>query len=360
MPTRLIRAFACSGGLARSTPISGCVAGKSPRVVAAAGKWRGQARRALPAQRLADGEGHADQHGRQRVIAIPAIEIGGSIGSKTTIHPNDDSTCRNPPTTPSRPPCTLRSSGVTHLIPSIRHLRDELQRNRRPSRGSSSRPDAPDGCGAPHPRPGVLRYIAQLDADLGRIEYSLDALYELAAGGTAVGTGLNTHPEFGAQGGRSHRGAHRLPFVSAPTISPRSPLRTRWSWRAGAPHPGRIPHEDRRRCPLAGLRSEERSRGNAPAGERARIVDHARQGQSHSVPSSWRHRGLRTTPRWPSPDHVQPRAQRLQAGHRFRPPALVRLLADHPPRSLASASKGSRPTKVASVTARELADVVTR
>ncbi|MGH2842022.1 MAG: lyase family protein, partial [Solirubrobacteraceae bacterium] len=42
-------------------------------------------------------------------------------------------------------------------------------------------------------------YVAQLDADLVRIEQSLAGVYELAAGGTAVGTGLNTHPEFAAR-----------------------------------------------------------------------------------------------------------------------------------------------------------------
>ena len=40
-------------------------------------------------------------------------------------------------------------------------------------------------------------YVAQLTADLERIELTLPGLYELAAGGTAVGTGLNTHAEFG-------------------------------------------------------------------------------------------------------------------------------------------------------------------
>src|SRR4030095_12995316 len=39
-------------------------------------------------------------------------------------------------------------------------------------------------------------YVAQLDAALERIQLVLPGLYELAIGGTAVGTGLNTHPEF--------------------------------------------------------------------------------------------------------------------------------------------------------------------
>ncbi len=43
-------------------------------------------------------------------------------------------------------------------------------------------------------------YVAQLDHGLGYVERSLPDLYELALGGTAVGTGLNAHPEFAAAG----------------------------------------------------------------------------------------------------------------------------------------------------------------
>jgi fumarate hydratase class II len=59
-------------------------------------------------------------------------------------------------------------------------------------------------------------YVAQLDADLHRIELSLDDLYELAAGGTAVGTGLNTHPEFGVRLASAIAELTGLPFVTAP------------------------------------------------------------------------------------------------------------------------------------------------
>ena len=76
-------------------------------------------------------------------------------------------------------------------------------------------------------------YVAQLDADLERIELVLPGLYELAIGGTAVGTGLNTHPEF----------AERVPRPRSPsspacrssrrrTSSPRSPRTTRSCSRA--------------------------------------------------------------------------------------------------------------------------------
>ena len=59
-------------------------------------------------------------------------------------------------------------------------------------------------------------YVAQLTADIERIELTLPGLYELAAGGTAVGTGLNTHPEFGERVAAAIADVTGLPFVTAP------------------------------------------------------------------------------------------------------------------------------------------------
>jgi fumarate hydratase class II len=59
-------------------------------------------------------------------------------------------------------------------------------------------------------------YVAQLDADVVRLDSSLADLYELALGGTAVGTGLNTHPEFGDRSAAHIASLTGLPFVSAP------------------------------------------------------------------------------------------------------------------------------------------------
>ncbi len=59
-------------------------------------------------------------------------------------------------------------------------------------------------------------YVAQLDADLVRIEACFADLYELALGGSAVGTGLNTHPEFGDRVAAIIAAITGLPFVSAP------------------------------------------------------------------------------------------------------------------------------------------------
>ncbi len=59
-------------------------------------------------------------------------------------------------------------------------------------------------------------YVAQLTADLERIELTMPGLYELAAGGSAVGTGLNTHPEFAERVARAIADMTGLPFVTAP------------------------------------------------------------------------------------------------------------------------------------------------
>jgi len=59
-------------------------------------------------------------------------------------------------------------------------------------------------------------YVAQLDADLARIKAILPDIYELAIGGTAVGTGLNTHPEFAERMAKKIAAYTGLPFTSAP------------------------------------------------------------------------------------------------------------------------------------------------
>ena len=59
-------------------------------------------------------------------------------------------------------------------------------------------------------------YVAQLDADIERIEIAIKGLYELAIGGTAVGTGLNTHPEFAERAAAKIAEITGLPFTSAP------------------------------------------------------------------------------------------------------------------------------------------------
>ena len=154
------------------------------------------------------------------VISNRAIELaGGVMGSKVPVHPNDDVNMSQ--SSNDTFPTAMHIAAVeeiTHrLLPSIRHLRDALQLKVE-AYGSITK------IGRTHLMDAVpltlgqefSGYVAQLDADLKRIEGTLDDLYELAAGGTAVGTGLNTHPEFGVRVAAAIAELTGLPFVTAP------------------------------------------------------------------------------------------------------------------------------------------------
>src|SRR2546430_9465348 len=57
-------------------------------------------------------------------------------------------------------------------------------------------------------------YVSLLDRDGGRVAVALDGLYDLAIGGTAVGTGLNAHPEFAERAAKKIAELTGLPFRS--------------------------------------------------------------------------------------------------------------------------------------------------
>jgi len=154
------------------------------------------------------------------VISNRAIEMaGGELGSKKPVHPNDDvnmSQSSND-TFPTAMHIAAVEQVVHKLIPSVRRLRDALQVKVEAYQdivkiGRTHLMDAvPLTLGQE-----FSGYVAQLDADLIRLEQSLDGVYELAAGGTAVGTGLNTHPEFGDRVAKAIAALTGLPFVTAP------------------------------------------------------------------------------------------------------------------------------------------------
>jgi fumarate hydratase class II len=106
---------------------------------------------------------------------------------------------------------------VRELVPSVRRLRDAIA-------AKAAEFDGVVKIGRTHLQDAVPLtvgqefggYVAQLDADLERIELALPGLYELAIGGTAVGTGLNTHPEFAERCAAEIAKLTGLPFVSAP------------------------------------------------------------------------------------------------------------------------------------------------
>jgi fumarate hydratase, class II len=166
------------------------------------------------------GSGTQSNMNANEVIANRAIELaGGVLGSKSPVHPNDDvnmSQSSND-TFPTAMHIAAASELTDRLLPAVRELRDAL----------AEKADAyatVTKIGRTHLMDAVpltlgqefSGYVAQLDADLVRIEQTLPGLYELAAGGTAVGTGLNTHPEFGERVAAKIADLTGLPFVTAP------------------------------------------------------------------------------------------------------------------------------------------------
>ncbi len=166
------------------------------------------------------GSGTQTNMNANEVISNRAIELaGGVLGSKTPVHPNDDvnmSQSSND-TFPTAMHIAAVEQIVHVLVPTVRALRDALD----------VKADAFADIvkiGRTHLMDAVpltlgqefSGYVAQLDADLNRIEACLPDLCELALGGTAVGTGLNAHPEFGVRVAAKIAEITDLPFVSAP------------------------------------------------------------------------------------------------------------------------------------------------
>ena len=154
------------------------------------------------------------------VIANRSIELaGGTKGSKDPIHPNDhvNMSQSSNDTFPTAMHIAAVEEVVHRLLPAVRALRDALDAK------AAAFADIVK-IGRTHLQDAVpltlgqefSGYVAQLDADLDRIDAALPGLYELAIGGTAVGTGLNTHPEFAARAAAKIADLTGLPFVSAP------------------------------------------------------------------------------------------------------------------------------------------------
>ncbi|MBM3462943.1 MAG: class II fumarate hydratase [Armatimonadetes bacterium] len=154
------------------------------------------------------------------VISNRAIEIaGGEMGSKKPVHPNDDvnKSQSSNDTFPTAMHIAAAIAVKETLTPQVRVLRDALHKKAQEFEGIVK-------IGRTHLMDAVPMtlgqefsgFVAQLDADLKRLEQVLPDLYELALGGTAVGTGLNTHPEFAVKVAARIATLTGHPFVSAP------------------------------------------------------------------------------------------------------------------------------------------------
>ena len=153
------------------------------------------------------------------VIATRANEMAtGKITGKSPIHPND----HEPIAIVKRYiPTAMHIAAATYivksLLPSIKELREGLAAKEKQfahivKTGRTHLQDAvPLTLGQE-----FSGYVAQLDAAMANIKSTLPGLYELAIGGTAVGTGLNTHPKFAESSAKKIAELTGLPFVSAP------------------------------------------------------------------------------------------------------------------------------------------------
>ncbi|MCY7321182.1 MAG: class II fumarate hydratase [Phormidesmis sp. CAN_BIN36] len=166
------------------------------------------------------GSGTQTNMNANEVISNRAIELAnGVLGSKTPIHPNDHVNMSQSSNDTFPTAMHIASVEVIHqrLVPMVTKLRDAL---------SIKSKDFEDiiKIGRTHLMDAVpltlgqefSGYVAQLDQSLHRIQATLPWLYELAIGGTAVGTGLNTHPEFADRAAAEIAKLTGLPFVSAP------------------------------------------------------------------------------------------------------------------------------------------------
>jgi len=166
------------------------------------------------------GSGTQTNMNANEVISNRAIELaGGVLGGKKPIHPNDDvnmSQSSND-TFPTAMHIAAAEQLVHLLVPAVTELRNALDAKAREFAGIVK-------IGRTHLMDAVpltlgqefSGYVAQLDADLARLAVILPDIYELAIGGTAVGTGLNTHPEFARRMADKIAAYTNLPFTSAP------------------------------------------------------------------------------------------------------------------------------------------------
>lgn len=166
------------------------------------------------------GSGTQTNMNSNEVISNRAIEIlGGERGSKEPVHPNDhvNMSQSSNDTFPGAMSVSTAEQVVHELVPALTKLRDALQ-------VKATEFDSVVKIGRTHLMDAVpltlgqefSGYVQQLTNGITRVESVLPRLYELALGGTAVGTGLNSHPEFAERVAKAIADYTGLPFVTAP------------------------------------------------------------------------------------------------------------------------------------------------
>jgi fumarate hydratase class II len=223
MPKPLIRAFGILKGASASVnrdlgKLDDALAGLIEQAAGEVAK--GALDDNFPLRIWQTGSGTQKNMNANEVISNRAIELaGGVMGSKQPVHPNDhvNMSQSSNDTFPTAMHIAVAEEIVHRLLPSVTALRDALA-------VKSADYEDVTKIGRTHLMDAVpltlgqefSGYVAQLTDDLARIDQTMPKVYELAAGGTAVGTGLNAHPEFGERVAKAIADMTGLPFVTAP------------------------------------------------------------------------------------------------------------------------------------------------
>ena len=166
------------------------------------------------------GSGTQSNMNANEVISNRAIELlGGEIGSKSPVHPNDhvNMSQSSNDVFPGAMAIATAEQTVHHLIPGLRYLHDALQAKAEAwseivKIGRTHFMDAvPLTLGQE-----FSGYVQQVAYGVARAEQTLPRLYELALGGTAVGTGINSHPDYAVGVAEEIAELTGLPFITAP------------------------------------------------------------------------------------------------------------------------------------------------
>lgn len=181
------------------------------------------------------GSGTQTNMNMNEVLANRASELlGGERGEQRLLHPNDEVNCGQSSNDvfPTAMNIAAARALSERLIPALARLRDTLSAKSREYAGivKIGRTHLQDAT------PLTLGqefsgWVSQLEHGIAHLTNAQTHLFELALGGTAVGTGLNTHPEFGRRVAREVAHAAGLPFVTARNSSRRWRPTTRWCMR---------------------------------------------------------------------------------------------------------------------------------
>ncbi len=222
MPRQVIRAMATLKKAAAfvNRDLGKLADEKAKLIVAAADEViAGKLEEHFPLRVWQTGSGTQTNMNVNEVISNRAIEMaGGEMGSKKPVHPNDDvNMSQSSNDTFPTAMHMAAAEAMSGMLPAVKKLRDALDAKSKEwmrivKVGRTHLQDAtPITLGQE-----FSGYVTQLDRAMAACKAALDPLYDLAIGGTAVGTGLNAHPEFGERAAKKIAELTGLPFRSHP------------------------------------------------------------------------------------------------------------------------------------------------